>query len=94
MSSSGKCHRARSSTCRRIGRVTPLLHDAGMATRHRNSRTEAPEQLSLSIDSSLPIQFRLDRRTRERGLAHIAEIRRQLAERQGLAPTWVLDQAA
>ncbi|MCX6521260.1 MAG: hypothetical protein NTZ21_11400 [Actinobacteria bacterium] len=65
-----------------------------MATRHRNSRTEAPEQLSLSIDSPLPVQFRLDRRTRERGLAHIAEIRRQLAERQGLAPAWVLDQAA
>ena len=29
--------------------------------------------------SELPLQFRLDQRTRERGLAHIAAIRRQLA---------------
>ncbi len=65
-----------------------------MATRHRNSLTEAPEQLSLLIDSPLPVQFRLDRRTRERGLAQIAEIRRQLAQRERLAPAWLLDQAA
>ncbi|MFM8268527.1 MAG: hypothetical protein ACKOA2_10955 [Ilumatobacteraceae bacterium] len=39
---------------------------------------EQPEQLTL-LESSLPAQFRLDRRTRERGLAHVAAIRAQLA---------------
>jgi hypothetical protein len=41
---------------------------------HANS-----EQLTLLAVSELPLQFRLDQRTRERGLAHIAAIRRQLA---------------
>ena len=40
---------------------------------------ELPEQLSLLAPSDGPLQFRLDRRTRERGLAHIAAIRHQLA---------------
>ena len=40
--------------------------------------TAQPEQLSLLRSSELPVQFRLDRRTRERGLEHIAEIRRML----------------
>jgi hypothetical protein len=48
-----------------------------MAT--RTAASTRPEQLSLLSPSDLPVQFRLDRRTRERGLAHIAEIRRQLA---------------
>ncbi len=48
-----------------------------MAT--RTTATTRPEQLSLLSPSDLPVQFRLDRRTRERGLAHIAQIRRQLA---------------
>jgi len=38
-----------------------------------------PEQLSLLPPSSAPLRFRLDQVTRERGLAHVAEIRRQLA---------------
>jgi hypothetical protein len=42
---------------------------------------EQTEQLSLIDRSHLPVQFRLDRRTRQRGLAHIAELRRLLAER-------------
>jgi hypothetical protein len=37
------------------------------------------EQLTLLTVSELPMQFRLDQRTRERGLAHIAAIRQQLA---------------
>ena len=45
-----------------------------------------PEQLALLTVSEPPVQFRLDQRTRERGLAHIAAIRAQLqalaAERQ------------
>ena len=52
--------------------------------------TPTAEQLSLLAltnpsltepEPSLPLQFRLDRRTRERGLAHIAAIKAQLAAR-------------
>lgn len=43
-----------------------------------------PEQLTLLAVSDLPFQFRLDQRTRLRGLAHIAEIRQQLATRHRL----------
>jgi len=39
------------------------------------------EQLELLAPSSMPIQFRLSRATRERGLAHIAAIREQLTRR-------------
>ena len=53
------------------------------------TETETPttsEQLALLTVSEPPVQFRLDQRTRERGLAHIAAIRAQLqalaAERQ------------
>ena len=46
-----------------------------------------PEQLALLADdasvATLPLQFRLDQRTRERGLAHIAQLRAQLAARAG-----------
>jgi hypothetical protein len=41
----------------------------------------APTQLVLLEDADLPVQFRLDQRTRERGLAHIAAIKAQLAAR-------------
>jgi hypothetical protein len=46
---------------------------------------EAPEQLALLLASDRPLQFRLDRRTRELGLAQIAAIRRQLAQRAAQA---------
>lgn len=45
------------------------------------STNTTPEQLSLLEQPSLPLQFRLDQRTRERGLAHIAAIKAQLAAR-------------
>jgi hypothetical protein len=45
----------------------------------RQAQQATPEQLTLLPVSELPLQFRLDQRTRERGLAHIAAIRRQLA---------------
>ena len=58
-----------------------------MSTKHR------PEQLTLLRTSELPMQLRLDHRTRERGLAHVAEIRRQLASlRTGHVPA-VVDEA-
>ena len=43
------------------------------------STNARPEQLTLLRTSDLPMQLRLDHQTRARGLAHIAEIRRQLA---------------
>jgi hypothetical protein len=40
------------------------------------------QQLRLLDSSSVPVQLRLDERTRRLGLAHIAKIRAQLAEQQ------------
>lgn len=40
-----------------------------------------PEQLVLVGEIPTPVQFRLDQRTRERGLAHVAVIKAQLAAR-------------
>jgi len=42
---------------------------------------QGPEQLELLSTRGLPLQFRLDQRTRQRGLAHIAAIKAQLAAR-------------
>jgi hypothetical protein len=39
-----------------------------------------PQQLRLLDTSDLPLQHRLDLDTRQRGLAHVAAIRRILAE--------------
>ena len=43
--------------------------------------TQAPEQLALLPPAPTALQFRLDQRTRERGLAHVAAIKAQLAAR-------------
>lgn len=43
---------------------------------------DTPQQLTLLPSSDVPLRFRLDAQTRRRGIRHIAEIRRQLAERQ------------
>jgi hypothetical protein len=43
---------------------------------------DLPQQLTLLPSSDVPVRFRLDAETRRRGIRHIAEIRRQLAERQ------------
>jgi hypothetical protein len=43
--------------------------------------TTSPEQLSLLPNDHVTARFRLSRETRERGLRHVAEIRRMLAER-------------
>jgi hypothetical protein len=51
-----------------------------------STQNPTPEQLSLLADSELPVQFRLDQRTRQRGLAHIAAIRRQLAAKATTPP--------
>ncbi len=49
----------------------------GMA--HSTHTTQAPEQLALLSPAEIPVQFRLDQRTRQLGLAHIASIKAQLA---------------
>ena len=51
---------------------------------------DTAEQLTLLAVSDLPVQFRLDQRTRARGLAHIAAIRRQLASK-GIAAAITAD---
>lgn len=58
--------------------VTPPIHDGAMST---STTPEAPEQLTLLPEPTVPLRFRLDEATRRRGLRHIAEIRAQL-ERQ------------
>ena len=45
----------------------------------KRQHTEQPEQLTLLAPADVPLQFRLDRRTRERGLAHIAEASEKFA---------------
>jgi hypothetical protein len=47
-----------------------------------------PQQLSLlPTRDDLPLRFRLDERTRRRGLAHVAQIRALLAARAANVPT-------
>jgi hypothetical protein len=43
-----------------------------------SNTTRSPEQLTLLTPADVPVQFRLDAATRERGLRHIAEIRARL----------------
>lgn len=43
---------------------------------------QAPQQLTLLPPAEVPVQFRIDAATRERGMRHIAEIRQLLAQRQ------------
>jgi hypothetical protein len=46
------------------------------------SENDFPQQLTLLPSSDVPVQFRLDADTRRRGMQHVNEIRRHLAERQ------------
>jgi hypothetical protein len=47
----------------------------------------AAEQLALLSPGDVSLQFRLDQRTRERGLAHIAAIKAQLAAKAAARET-------
>ena len=47
---------------------------------------QAPEQLTLLPEPTVPLRFRLDEATRRRGLRHIAEIRAQLEHRPAARP--------
>jgi hypothetical protein len=60
-----------------------------MGTMKPATHTQLPsaEQLTLLstvVAPATPARFRLSRETRERGLRHVAEIRRMLAERADL----------
>jgi len=46
------------------------------------NENDSPQQLTLLPSSDLPVQFRLDADTRRRGIQHVIEIRRLLAQRQ------------
>lgn len=53
-----------------------------MATMITSDHDHTPaEQLSLLPNPATPARFRLSKDTRERGLRHVAEIRRMLADR-------------
>ena len=54
-----------------------------------DGRSDAVEQLSLLPNDHVTPRFRLSRETRERGLRHVAEIRRMLAERADAAASGV-----
>jgi hypothetical protein len=57
--------------------TTPHRHSAATPDADRAT----PEQLTLLPSDRVTPRFRLSRETRERGLRHVAEIRRMLAER-------------
>jgi hypothetical protein len=58
-----------------------------MITKTSATITSNPEQLTLLPNDSVTPRFRLSRETRERGLRHVAEIRRMLAERSATFDT-------
>lgn len=64
--------------------IPPIPNRASHPLVRLGSMTEhdTPQQLTLVPAPEVPVRFRLDARTRERGTRHIAEIRAQLAARQ------------
>ncbi len=60
-------------------KMVPMITNAS-SPRRANAESSA-EQLSLLPNDAVTARFRLSRDTRERGLRHVAEIRRMLAER-------------
>lgn len=65
--------------------MTNATTDPTDRTRTTRRAGDTGEQLTLLPSSPVHARFRLSRATRERGLRHVAEIRRQLAERQAAA---------
>jgi hypothetical protein len=67
--------------------IVTMTTTAAFPTRStRSTRTTAAEQLSLLPEPTAAARFRLSRDTRERGLRHVAEIRRMLADRSAAQP--------
>lgn len=65
--------------------MVPMITNAS-SPRRANAVLTA-EQLSLLPNDAVTARFRLSRDTRERGLRHVAEIRRMLAERAATTTT-------
>jgi hypothetical protein len=61
--------------------MVPMITNTSSRGRSTADQIDAAEQLSLLPNDSVTARFRLSRDTRERGLRHVAEIRRMLAER-------------
>ena len=57
-----------------------MINAAPTTPRHLAAAADT-EQLTLLPNDSVTPRFRLSRDTRERGLRHVAEIRRMIAER-------------
>ena len=53
---------------------------ATSTTNPADSPTGAAEQLCLLSSPSVPLQFRLDERTRRSGLQHVAQLRAMMAD--------------
>lgn len=58
-----------------------MITNTSSLRRAMAEQPDAGEQLTLLPNDSVTARFRLSRETRERGLRHVAEIRRMLAER-------------
>jgi hypothetical protein len=61
--------------------MVPMITNTSSPRRSTADQMDAAEQLTLLPNDSVTARFRLSRDTRERGLRHVAEIRRMLAER-------------
>jgi hypothetical protein len=66
--------------------MVPMITNTSSLRRSTADRVDASEQLTLLPNNSVTARFRLSRDTRERGLRHVAEIRRMLAERADATP--------
>jgi len=62
-------------------KMVPMITNTSSLRRSTAGQVDAAEQLTLLPNDSVTARFRLSRETRERGLRHVAEIRRMLAER-------------
>ena len=69
MSKNGTTTATTATAPRRTALATPPMFDAA----------GVPEQLTLLTAADVPLQFRLDERSRRSGLAHVAALRAQVA---------------
>ena len=67
-------------------KMVPMITNTSSLRRSTAGPLDAAEQLTLLPNDSVTARFRLSRETRERGLRHVAEIRRMLAERADATP--------
>jgi hypothetical protein len=68
-----------------LATMTSTAASTSPRTTARTAARTSAEQLTLLPSPAVNPRFQLSRDTRERGLRHVAEIRRLLAERRGHA---------